>query len=150
MGLGVEDVEEGKKRKAVAEYVLEYDQENGTAWEEWLQTHRTELNAMTTPQFIEWLDGKMEDYEKLITPAPVLESELDTPVEKLLREQIQERILREAGFEQQVIAAKAAIRKPAAANLAKGIKKLFRQKQEREWRDYIVEIATTLTDHRAD
>ena len=29
------------------------------SWEEWLQTHRVELNAMTTPQFIEWLDAKM-------------------------------------------------------------------------------------------
>ena len=29
-------------------------------WDEWLQTHRIELNAMTTPQLIEWLDEKME------------------------------------------------------------------------------------------
>ena len=53
MGLGVEDVEEGKKRKAVADYVRKYDEENGEEngedWEEWLQTHRIELNAMTTP-----------------------------------------------------------------------------------------------------
>ena len=60
MGLEVEDVEEGERRKPVADYVLEREDALPTAdWEEWLQTHRVELNAMTTPQFIEWLDGKM-------------------------------------------------------------------------------------------
>jgi hypothetical protein len=34
----------------------------GRDWEEWLQTHRVELNAMTTPQFIEWLDRKMAEH----------------------------------------------------------------------------------------
>ena len=47
-------------------------------WKEWLQTHRVELNAMTTPQLIEWLDQKMETFGagKLIPPAEVLEEEL--------------------------------------------------------------------------
>jgi hypothetical protein len=40
-GLEVEDVERGDKRKPVAEYVLAY--EDGDHWEEWLQTHRVEL-----------------------------------------------------------------------------------------------------------
>ena len=26
------------------------------------QTHRVELNAMTTPEFIEWLDGKIAEH----------------------------------------------------------------------------------------
>src|SRR5262249_28118232 len=56
MGLGVEDLEPSEKRKPVADYVLE--EGDGEEWEEWLQTHRTELNAMTTPQFIDWLDQK--------------------------------------------------------------------------------------------
>jgi hypothetical protein len=142
MGLGVEDVEEGKKRKAVADYVREYDEENGTDWEEWLQTHRTELNAMTTPQLIDWLDRKMADYEKLIPPMDVLSAELDHQIEA--RSKIMDRILREANFEDQVAAAVAAIKKPDATDLAKGIKKLFTQEREREWRDHIENVANKI------
>ena len=65
MGLEVENVEVEEKTGArpVADYVLEREDTapDGTSWEEWLQTHRIELNAMTTPQFIDWLDGKMAD-----------------------------------------------------------------------------------------
>ncbi len=60
MGLEVETVEEKDRRKAVARYVAVPDGD----WEEWLQTHRTELNAMTTPQLIEWLDRKMETFRQ--------------------------------------------------------------------------------------
>jgi hypothetical protein len=141
MGLGVEDVEEGKKHKAVGDYVREYDEENGTDWEELLQTHRTELNAMTTPQLIDWLDQKMVTYEKLIPPGDVLEAELDEQIEEMLREKIMQDVLREAGFEDRVAAAVAAIEKPGAADLAKGIKELFDHEKDREWRDHIKHVA---------
>jgi hypothetical protein len=83
MGLEVETVEVKKnkngepQRKAVADYVKAADAsgEHGTApdgdsWEEWLQTHRVELNAMTTPEFIAWLDHEMEMHGdgKLVPP----------------------------------------------------------------------------------
>src|SRR5262249_40694942 len=47
MGLGVENIEplEDGKRRPVADYVIDYDEEHGTNWAGWLQTHRTELNA---------------------------------------------------------------------------------------------------------
>jgi hypothetical protein len=132
MGLEVEDVEVGDRRKPVADYASDCD--------DWLQTHRVELNAMTTPQFIEWLDGKMAAYDKLIPPADVLEAELDRRVEATVRAAITERILREAGFEDQVAAAIAAVEKPSAAALEKGIKQMFKREQDREWRDHIQEI----------
>jgi hypothetical protein len=70
MGLEVETVEVGKQRKAVADYVRERDDRD---WEEWLQSHRVELNAMTTPEFIEWLDRKLAGHDgKLIPPDDVL------------------------------------------------------------------------------
>ena len=64
MGLEVETVEEGERRKPVADYVRDARRRRSRRrdWEEWLQTHRVELNAMTTPQFIEWLDGKMAEH----------------------------------------------------------------------------------------
>jgi hypothetical protein len=141
MGLEVEGVEAGERRKPVAEYVREWEDDpppdDAGSWEEWLQTHRVELNAMTTPQFIEWLDGKMEAYGKLIPPPDVLELELDARIEAKVRVATTERILRDAGFEDQVAAAIAAIKKPSAAALAKGIKRLFKSEPDREWRDHI-------------
>ena len=103
MGLEVEDIsgepdaddddnDERRKtrRKPVADYVHEYDREHGTEWADWLQTHRVELNAMTTEQFIEWLDVKMAEHGdgKLIPPPEVLEAELAKRVEAKLREDI--------------------------------------------------------------
>jgi hypothetical protein len=144
MGLEVETVERGKKRKPVADYIKE--REDGEHWEEWLQTHRVELNAMTTPQFIEWLDSKMAEHiGKLIPPPDVLVAELDKRIESKVREAITERILREADLEDQVTAAIAAIEKPTAKVLAEGIEKMFKSKLDREWRDHIEATAKKLT-----
>jgi hypothetical protein len=146
MGLDVETVEVGKKHKPVAKYVAEHAcEEDEGDWETWLQTHRIELNAMTTPRFIAWLDGKMAAYSgKLIPPAHVLVADLDERIERKVCEAITERILREAGLEDQVTAAIAAIRKPTATVLAKGIKQMFKSEPDREWRTHIEAIAKTV------
>jgi hypothetical protein len=75
------------------------DRDDGDYWEKWLQTHRVELNAMTTPQFIEWLANKMAEHkdDKLIPPPKVLTAELDEKLEAKVRAIHTERILREAG-----------------------------------------------------
>jgi hypothetical protein len=142
MGLEVEIVKEGERRKPVADYAAEHpsDESEGN-WADWLQTHRVELNAMTTPEFIAWLDGKMAAYSKLIPPGDVLEAELDKRIEEKVRADITERILREAGLDEHVAAAVAAIEKPSAAVLAEGIRNLFQQEPDREWRDHIESIA---------
>ena len=141
-GLDVEDVEvnEDDKRKPVADYVRERTDAapDGESWEEWLQNHRVELNVMTTPEFIEWLDGKMADYNgKLVPPSDVLEKELAERIERKVRATVTERILREAGFENQVAEALAAIEKPNGEALAEGIEDLFEKEPDREWRDHI-------------
>jgi hypothetical protein len=149
MGLEVEDVEESERNKPVANYVREYNREGGDppedadSWEDWLQTCRVELNAMTTPQFIAWLDGKMVEHGdgKLIPPAEVLEQELADRIEKKVRAAITERILREAGLKDQVSAAIAAITKPDADALRQGVEDMFDHDQDREWRDYVEEVA---------
>ena len=66
MGLEVETLKEKDRVKPVAEYVHEHDGD----WVDWLQTNRVELNAMTTPQLIAWLDQKMAEFGdgKLIPP----------------------------------------------------------------------------------
>ena len=64
MDLEVEEVDAGERRKPVAAYVPDDARD-------WLRHHRVELNAMTTPQFIAWLDGKMAAFGngKLVPPA---------------------------------------------------------------------------------
>jgi len=142
IGLEVETFKAGDRRKPVAEYVTEHPGgEPEGNWAEWLQTKRVELNAMSTPEFIQWLDSKMAAFDKLVPPATVLDAELDERIEAKVRTAITERVLREAGLENQVAAAIAAIEKPNAAILAEGIRCLFRQEPDREWRDHVEAIA---------
>jgi hypothetical protein len=145
MGLEVEDVEQGKSRKAVADYVLE--RADGKVWETWLQTHRVELNAMTTPEFIAWLDAKMEEHGtgKLIPPEDVIEEELAIHIEARARAAITERILREAGIEKLVSDAVAGIGRPTGTEMAEGITQSFEQKPDLQWRAHVEEIAAGLT-----
>ena len=145
MGLEVETLEEPKGRKAVADYVRE--QNDGAYWEDWLQTHRVELNAMTTPQLIEWLDEKMTEFGdgKLIPPTPVLEQELADLIESKVREAIKERILREARIEDQIAATIAAIETPDGEMLARDIEQLFEKQPDREWRDAVEAVADQLS-----
>jgi hypothetical protein len=144
MGLEVETVSAGDRRKPVADYV-DLEPCGAKSWSEWLQTHRVELNAMSTPQFIQWLDAKMAGYDKLIPPGEAIESELDKAIEAKVRAAITARILREAGFEAQVASAVAAIRKPDQIVLEIGIHDLFRREPDREWRDHIEAVAAELT-----
>jgi len=148
MGLEVENVEKTDKRKPVADYVR--DRKDGAHWEEWLQTHRVELNAMTTPQFIEWLDGKMAAYDKLIPPADILKAELSARIEDKICDAITARILREANVDARIAAALAEIEPPDSTALAEGIKQLFEEKPEAEWRDHIEIVATELTNAAED
>jgi hypothetical protein len=143
MALEVETVEQGDRRKPVADYVREWDDED---WGEWLQTHRVELNAMTTPRFIEWLDGKMAAYHKLVPPPDVLKAELQERIENKVREAITERVLREANVDAQVADALAEMDKPDADNLAEGVEQLFGEKPDAEWRDHIEAVANELTE----
>jgi hypothetical protein len=145
MDLEVERVDEGKARKPVADYLLE--RSDSKYWEEWLQTHRVELNAMTTPEFIAWLDAKMGEHgtRKLIPPADVIEEELAIRIEERARAAITARILREAGLEQQVSDAVASIGCPTGTAMAEGIAQSFEQRPDLEWRAHVEEIAVGLT-----
>jgi hypothetical protein len=142
--LEVERVPRDQQRKAVAAYMLE--REDGEYWAEWLQTHRVELNAMTTPEFIEWLDRKMAEQcgGKLIPPDDVVVAELEERLAAKVRAAVTERILREANFEGQVATALATIMRPNAVDLKDGIKRLFERNPGREWRDQVETVADDL------
>lgn len=90
--------ESGAKKKAVARYASE--------WEDWLQGHRVELNAMTAPQLIAWLDRKMEAVTrmppKLIPPEDVVRSKYEKDMGSIAGEEIKALILDAAGFDERV------------------------------------------------
>ena len=93
MGLQVEELKRKDNRRiAVADYVAE-------DWQDWLQSNRVELNAMTTPQLLEWLDRKFEDHVgKLVPPKDVLAERLEQGVRFVLKQQFEEQVLREANI----------------------------------------------------
>lgn len=141
MGLEVETLEEKERDKPVADYVRQRD--DGGVWVDWLQTHRVELNAMTTPEFIDWLDAKMAAFGrgKLIPPEDVLEDELAQQIKSKVRAEVVERVLREANVEEQIAVAIAKIEMPDGATLAQDIEELFEQEPDAQWRDHIEEVA---------
>lgn len=97
MGLQVEtfrdDSQAAKRRLPVADYVSD-------DWADWLQNKRVELNAMTSPQFIEWLDRKISPYiEKVIPPAEVLRKTFERQTREEVKRAMASQILADAGFE---------------------------------------------------
>jgi hypothetical protein len=101
MGLPVESPEH-KGRQPVARYVSERD--DGEKWVEWLQTHRIELNAMTTPQLLAWLDGKMAEHGqgRLVPPAEVLTDHLEQRARAQVAADVRDAILAENDYAGQV------------------------------------------------
>lgn len=96
MGLQVETFE-SDRRRPVADY-LSYE------WEEWLQSNRVELNAMTTPDFIEWLENKMEEHGvgKVIPNEDVLARTFEQSAEQVIRSLVMKDILEQNLYEEQV------------------------------------------------
>ena len=74
MGLNVEDLPERQKPQA-GRRLHQRSRWRDEDWDEWLQTHRVELNEMTPAQLIAWLDEKMDEHGdgKLIPPDDVME-----------------------------------------------------------------------------
>jgi len=108
MGLQIENFRElgGKRDRQlpVAEYVPE-------RWKQWLQTQRVELNAMTSPEFVRWLDMKFEAYaDKVVPPQKVLRDQLDEKTQQELKRLIAADILSAGGFETRVSEAMATAR----------------------------------------
>ncbi len=100
---------------------------------------------MTTPQFIEWLDGKLSEYGggKVIPPADVLAAELRDRTRENLRTSITERILREARIEDQVQTAMNAIPPPDADRLTVETADWLAIHEDESWRDFVARVAST-------
>ena len=144
MGLEVEPVKDRDRRAPVADYVLE--RQDGNEWVGWLQGNRVELNVMTAPQLIEWLDGKMAEHggEKVVPPADVIAEELDERLTNRLRKDITDRILSEARIDDQVDEARCSITVPTSEDLEEQTGEWLVSNPESHWTDYLDEIARDL------
>jgi len=100
MNLPVEKVDR-KSRQPVGSYVKSI---YSGYYEEWLQSNRVELNAMTTPEFMNWLDDKISLYGngKILPPPDVAEKELTGELERQVEDLLKEKILKENYFEDKI------------------------------------------------
>ena len=147
MGLPVEKIKRGKNCKPVGGYVPE-------EWKEWLQTKRIELNAMTTPDFIAWLDGKMAKYGngKVIPPAGTLAEFLTENLRGQLEVAIRDKILRDAGFFEQVRQAMASLHHRVSekvTGLQERVQAALAANAEESWRAPVQRLASEIAiDYR--
>ena len=116
MGLEPEN-RESKEIAAVASYIKE--RPDGARWADWLQRQRFELNAMTMPQFIAWLDRKIAEHPvpKVIPPIDVVVDEIYGTAESIVREDLLSALKRESGFEDMVTDTMAGIVMPGAERI---------------------------------
>lgn len=95
MGLEVETVKktDGKSGDSL-------DQES----KKWLQTHRVELNAMTSLQLVDWLERKFQEYAggKIVPEEDVLRSTLHSNLHRFAETKIRDEILAANQYESKV------------------------------------------------
>lgn len=91
MGLEVEEFDRKSDAVPVASYIGDRDRD-------WLQTHRIELDAMTSPQFLAWLDAKMAEHgespRKVVPTEAVIRQQAAAGAEAILRRRAVEEVLR--------------------------------------------------------
>lgn len=139
MGLEMEDAEKTKKKKAVADYIE-------LKWQTWLQSKRVELNAMSTPQFIDWLEQKIQMYDKgkVIPPEAVIKDELDANIKQQISTIIKDKILEENNFQEQVNKSFLEIRGTYAdsiSNVRNDVRDGLKQAPTKAWIDIVDSIS---------
>jgi hypothetical protein len=142
----IEDVSYEKKQP-VARYVRPHQAE-------WLQTHRVELNAFTTAEFIEWLDEKMEPFKsKVVPPADHMSGRLRETIEQRVRDRITATVLAEAGIEDRVGAAMAGLAgeiSNAEAALPGNVASALESEPAKHWTELVSTVADTVAAKHRD
>ena len=141
MGLQHEEMEPIKKRRAVADHILAHERRTDhKTWADWLQSNRYELNAMGIPVFLDWLENKLIEHggaTKVVPPVDVIADQAEAYLEKVLREKIREKILRDAGFENLVEKALVATTLPADLLLPEVLSDWLADNDGKHWRRYV-------------
>jgi hypothetical protein len=144
----VEKIEKRSRADAIARYVREHPE--GGHWADWLLDQRIELNAMTTPDFIAWLDAKMQQHgaAKVVPPAAAVGAEMAARLADHTRRIVTERILRETRVDEQVAAALRSLTVPGDVELRAGVVAWLQGHRDSAWRDYIDGLARSSADRR--
>lgn len=147
MGLEIEEFDPSGRRP-VAQYVK--DRAEDTNWAEWLQTQRVELNAMTTPQFLAWLDDKLAPYDdgKVMPPDDVMAHRLRERVEQTIEAAIVAEVLAAANIDELVAQAITGIAWPDVDEVVEIVEAGFDTEPELRWSDWIDGTAKQLVEDR--
>lgn len=89
MGLSPEKTATKDRKAPVANYVINYDNQHDTNWKGWLQQYRIEINQLTTPQFIKYVDDQIAKHGnagKVIPPDVVIQKRLDEETTRLIHD----------------------------------------------------------------
>lgn len=139
MDLEVEQFERKRGKVPVASYVSSGDRI-------WLQERRIELNAMTSPQFLSWLDAKFDEHvtvaDKVIPRAEELAQHAEDLARAELRRRATDALLREhaAHIETQVAAALNAARIEVTSDQ---VGSALARKPEDGWRDAVASLVNS-------
>jgi hypothetical protein len=99
---------------------------------------------MTSPQLLEWLDSVMAPHStgKVIPPAETLQTTWDSALREAVVRQVQEQVLREAGFEAMVDRRVAEVQQANnAVDLPDTVTRALQESPERLWRSAVVAVA---------
>lgn len=144
------DARGGDKKKAapIADYVR--DHQDGEHWATWLQDHRYELNAMTMPQFVGWLDDKMAEHgvEKVIPPTDYVLDDLETDVKSAIRAEITSDVLAKAGIDDLVRNAVAEVDFPDHGEIEEELPEWLDNNPTDRWKGWVEETVTKITGGR--
>ena len=146
MGLEPEKVirKDEDRQRGVADYV-------SSEWADWLQNWRIEMNAMSPPQFVQWLDDKMEDFGqgRLIPPEAVLTNELNEKAREKLAREIRDRIIKEHDAEGQIkreFEKLKLVLNETAKELTINVAYDLETESDQSWRDPVLKLAHDLVE----
>lgn len=148
MDLAVEKFD-SKTKRPVAQYVKDRDYEYDEHWQDWYQNNRVELNAMTTEQFIEWLEDKLNEFGvgKVIPDENTLVDNLIINVEGLIKEEVKRKILLESDYDELVrnaIDQKKSKIVSQIGNLRYMVGEALEEETENHWTQPIKDIAKSI------
>jgi hypothetical protein len=134
LGLEAEPIDAGKTGE-MAKRMETLERHGATEEEiEFLQTQRVELNAMTAPEFISFLEGKLEEHQvvKLVPDEAIIEKHARRIVEQIGTEKALEEILVEVQEEAQTV--------PLPEDLTQRIEELLQDDPELPWDEAVAKV----------
>jgi 5S rRNA maturation endonuclease (ribonuclease M5) len=146
-----------ERRVAVADYIKTRDLENSRTgnpnnepnWENWLQDNRVELNAMTSPQRVAWVERKLSKHnvKKVIPPDEATRKELLDSVNVSITDALKEEVLKnaQAWIDQQTRRCSKAISLPSGEELRESITEYLAEQPQTNWKSAILKLTCGMT-----